>query len=449
MLPTIDDISIKNVVKIELRNTLSDAISLMALNNVRNVIIYDNTIKPTKYYILTTKELIKLKLNHIAPNIALDKLDLDEIQSLSPDLSILSVMNHISSIDEHMVVLDPQNSELVGIVAYSDILNNIDPKVLMEKRTIGSLMMQYKPSSTYENISTLNAIEIMQENGSDSVIILDQDYKPKGIFTTKDFITIINDESCLQQPVSKYMSTPIETISVDSTIADALDFIQERKFKRLIVLDDEGLVNGLITQKELLRLVYNKWIDIIKEQGDKISKENEKLIQKTTQLQNKVNYDFLTKVYNRQKFESFLEYETLQVHRYKERNLSLIIIDIDDFKVVNDTYGHLTGDKVIKGIAEILTLCSRESDIVARWGGEEFVIMLPETNLEQAILVAQKLRSTIQNHTFENSLKVTVSLGISQYHKKDEAKDFFKRADEALYKAKELWKNRVEIEDIN
>ena len=209
-----------------------------------------------------------------------------------------------------------------------------------------------------------------------------------------------------------------------------------------------GKLKGVITQSELLRLVNNKWMEIIKQKGDELSKINQKLLEKTVSLEEKASTDFLTKLYNRRKFDDIMEYEVNQVKRYKDRDLCVLLLDIDGFKYINDTYGHDIGDKILQDIARILKISSRQSDVVCRWGGEEFAIALSETNLENALIVSEKIRITIEHHTFTNDLRLTCSFGISQYHTNDTYSSLFKRADEALYKAKNTGKNKVVIEHL-
>ena len=288
----------------------------------------------------------------------------------------------------------------------------------------------------------------MKDNNSDSIIIIDEDNKPTGIFTTKDFINLIYLNSDLSKPIGSYMTTPVYTLNEDSTVSEAIDFIRDKHFKRIVITNDENEVVGILTQKELLRIIYNKWIDFIKEEGNRISKINEELLTKTTKLEKKASMDFLTKLYNREKFNSFLDYEINKIKRYKEQYLSLLIVDIDYFKHVNDTHGHLVGDSVLQEIGKILSVCSRDSDIVARWGGEEFVVMLPQTNIEQAVFVAEKLRATVEKHKFDTVKHVTCSIGVSQFHKNEDKETLFKRTDKALYKAKNNGRNRVEMENM-
>ena len=119
---------------------------------------------------------------------------------------------------------------------------------------------------------------------------------------------------------------------------------------------------------------------------------------------------------------------------------SVLFFDIDHFKKFNDIYGHDFGDYVLKEIGKILQKEFRKSDIVGRWGGEEFIVVLPDTEYEVGLKLAEKLRKTIENYDFNNK-KVTISIGVSRY---DGNLDYaLKKADEALYEAKHLGRNQV------
>ena len=124
-----------------------------------------------------------------------------------------------------------------------------------------------------------------------------------------------------------------------------------------------------------------------------------------------------------------------------------MMLDIDHFKKINDTYGHLAGDFVLKEIAKIIKDSIRKSDICGRFGGEEFVIVLPNTKLSGAMKLAERIRETIQNHTFDfngKKINVTVSIGITSVGVNDSYESLISRADEALYEAKEKGRNRIE-----
>ncbi|MBB1416001.1 MAG: diguanylate cyclase (GGDEF)-like protein [Pseudoalteromonas rhizosphaerae] len=155
--------------------------------------------------------------------------------------------------------------------------------------------------------------------------------------------------------------------------------------------------------------------------------------------------DQLTGLFNRRALHDIFELEMSRVNRNK-KTFSIILLDIDHFKVLNDTYGHDYGDIVLQKVASALQDSIRSMDKVARWGGEEFLVFLPETNKEQASHLAEKLRLAVSNIelTYQDKLlQVTVSLGVCEYNQQGEYKDMVKQADLGLYKAKETGRNKV------
>lgn len=160
---------------------------------------------------------------------------------------------------------------------------------------------------------------------------------------------------------------------------------------------------------------------------------------KRQELSLQANTDELTGLLNRRSFTSYIKFEFFNSQR-SATIFSLIIIDIDFFKRVNDEHGHLVGDEVLIKLAHILKTGFRRSDKVSRWGGEEFAILLPDTNLENAINVADKLRLKIADQTFilpTTEINITISAGVSESLTTDnDVDDIIKRADEALYLAK-------------
>ena len=161
-------------------------------------------------------------------------------------------------------------------------------------------------------------------------------------------------------------------------------------------------------------------------------------------LEQLATIDKLTNLYNRFKIEEFVEIEIHRAQRYSSE-LSVVLLDIDDFKSVNDTYGHHVGDIVLKEFSRILENEVRKVDMVGRWGGEEFLILLPETNIKEAKKVAEHLREKIESFKFTMIDKKTSSFGVSQYQEDDTVERIINRADRALYKAKNSGKNRVEV----
>ena len=155
--------------------------------------------------------------------------------------------------------------------------------------------------------------------------------------------------------------------------------------------------------------------------------------------------DALTNLNNRRQFEIRLKQEIATTKRQKNP-LCAMMIDIDFFKKVNDTYGHASGDIVLKTVASIIKQELRESDIPARYGGEEFAILLPYTHIDEAKIVSERLRSAVEKTQIsldKKNINVTISMGLAEFSQDETGEDLFKRADEALYQAKESGRNRV------
>lgn len=170
---------------------------------------------------------------------------------------------------------------------------------------------------------------------------------------------------------------------------------------------------------------------------------NKKLQLTQKSLIDQANHDSMTGLYNRRSFY----YTSKKILLLAQRNfeeIHIIMLDIDNFKSINDTYGHDIGDKVITALANELFTSTRKSDIAARWGGEEFLILLPKTDEKGALNKAEEIRSAVAKLEIEN-VKFTVSIGVATFDYTEDATidDAIKKADYALYEAKNSGKNRV------
>ncbi len=154
--------------------------------------------------------------------------------------------------------------------------------------------------------------------------------------------------------------------------------------------------------------------------------------------------DTLTGITNRHTFSAVLAEEIARARSY-ETPFSLIMCDVDHFKLVNDNFGHPVGDMVLRQVARLLKKRTRSSDVVARWGGEEFMTLLPQTPRDAARVVAEKIRAAVASHNFDQVGALTVSLGVTSLNPTEELSAILNRVDEALYKAKRNGRNRVEV----
>ncbi len=186
--------------------------------------------------------------------------------------------------------------------------------------------------------------------------------------------------------------------------------------------------------------------ELFKELIDKYVRVTFELKETLLEITKLSNTDNLTGLNNRQYFNKILTYELDKTKRYNN-NLSFIIFDIDHFKHVNDNFGHDVGDIILKEISNLVNKSIRKTDTLARWGGEEFVILLPSTPLNKGVEVAEKLRLLIENYMFSKVKNITCSFGISVYRENDDEKSLIKRGDIALYQAKTKGRNCVSKEE--
>jgi diguanylate cyclase (GGDEF)-like protein len=180
---------------------------------------------------------------------------------------------------------------------------------------------------------------------------------------------------------------------------------------------------------------------------DELKKKNRELEEVLTQLKTLSITDPLTEIFNRRHFWGILEIEFARYVRFKTP-IACLMIDADHFKNINDEYGHHAGDIVLKEIAKIIKNCLRKLDTAARWGGEEFIALLPETDKENALNAASRILSEISGHTFTGiQRKITVSIGIASLPGPDidTPEKLIEVSDAALYTAKANGRNRVEI----
>lgn len=184
--------------------------------------------------------------------------------------------------------------------------------------------------------------------------------------------------------------------------------------------------------------------DELSEFGRALEKLRETLLASFTRINDLATKDELTGVSNRRAFMEAAE-RMLDLSRRYGKPLCLLILDIDFFKRINDTLGHSAGDAVLRDFADVVVGAVRRTDVFARVGGEEFALCMPETKLPEAILVAEKIRHTLEAHSFPFDLRITASLGLAELQAEQDLKDLYETADKALYKAKGLGRNRVEV----
>lgn len=229
----------------------------------------------------------------------------------------------------------------------------------------------------------------------------------------------------------------------------ANSFLGQFSEYRLVLAGVNRVILSLAKSREELSDVNHSLEQHIHAKTAALKERNQELLELNQQLSVIANTDALTQVYNRTRFDTlFREYVALAERR--NTSLAILLVDLDDFKKVNDKFGHQTGDHVLKHAAQVIQSEVGEDGIVARWGGEEFAVLLPYFDLCRAEEKAEDLRATLARSRFEEqSIRVTTSIGVAQLSENETGAQLLKRADDALYDAKGSGRNRVIIAYIN
>ncbi|NPA65710.1 MAG: GGDEF domain-containing protein [Epsilonproteobacteria bacterium] len=295
----------------------------------------------------------------------------------------------------------------------------------------------------------LNVLYYLKEElgrGSDSDLTLSEAIEhlknSKSIFQNID-ITQLTLEESLEHLNEKYKQLAKESIKSYKETNNNFQKIAKKHEKNLQDISNSASNE---TKHIDLDLIQSKFADIQEHMIHEITRANEQitlLTQKVRLLEEESNLDALTKVFNRRSMDLYLK-KICQKAPFKNE-LHLLIIDIDDFKKINDTYGHIAGDKILIFITNLLKQLLRDGDKIFRYGGEEFVIVLNRVQTQGCLNVVKRILSQINSNKLiykGDSIRVSVSIGSTQFKEGDTPDTLLSRADKALYKAKKTGKNR-------
>lgn len=344
-----------------------------------------------------------------------------------------------------------------------------DPNFLKKAIDVGVNTYAMKPIDLYQLVeSMIKAIEpiilkrkLEQLNISLETRVEQEIQKIKSILDAQDNIVIVTNNETITNVNKKFLDF-FEVNSIDEftdKTDNIYDFFQEEYgfVTRTLLMKQECWIQYIKNLPEVDRVVkitnknneeriftvnidnYDNKIDYFVISLTDVTE----LKEKSNLLEYQASHDSLTGLNNRNKFKELFGKEIRRGIRYKN-DLSLVLFDLDLFKNINDTHGHQIGDEVLKEIAQIVLTNVREHDTVVRWGGEEFLVLLPETDLEGAKNVAEKIRLSIESKTVSSlNLSITASFGVSVLKLDDKEDSFIARVDDALYKAKNQGRNKV------
>lgn len=418
--------------------SVKEAVDAMLQNNLRDIIFEVDL----QHRIFTVSDLLDYTKSSNDFSVSLESLPQHNLRKVCETEIIEDVLSIFDDTEDRYMGVTNKEETLIGIVSYSDVIGALDPSIFVKKRLIGEVVRPLKriaiPSSTVTKdiLSLLGKVE-------NAVVIVDAEEVPEGILTSKDALVIIHQGLNVNKPVSEYMTTPVETVPETKTISQVLDYLQETGFKRAIVVDGEKKFLGAISQGDLAHYTLNNWSKIVHRETKKLSSTAREIQIEARAHQVAAYTDPLTKIGNRRKFEQSFGREVARINRYNEYEFSLILIDLDHFKKVNDEYGHSKGDEVLKAISFEINNLVRELDVFCRWGGEEFTILLPETCAKDAYVLAERIRELVSSGVHKE-ISCTISASVRQFTKGETPGGFMDSIDKALYIAKQQGRNRVE-----
>jgi len=436
--PSIKDISSKNVLTISNQASLKQALDKMMRASHRNVVVTGGHFN----HVLRAQDVLRFNLQKVPLDLQLSELDLKRLPMAKNSENVLDSVRFLKE-DIEYIGVESDDGELCGLLTHTDIVNSIEPEVLMENYSIKDVLNQHRHDLwVLESEVTEEVIGKMVAHSTDCVIALSEGNVLTGIFTTKDVMRVYEKQADLKRPLSDYMSSPVETIDSSASVKDAVRFVKSKHFKRVVVIDEAGTLKGMIMQSELISLTYSKWAMIMRQFQNELQELNNLLEDKNKHYQALAAKDPLTGLYNRHKFSEIFTTEFLTMQK-RENAMALVMLDLDHFKSINDDFGHNKGDEVLIATSRLILQCQRQTDVVCRWGGEEFLILLPSANVEQAIKIADHLRERIKELDLIEGRALTASFGVTLVSPDDSLESLVGRADSALYEAKKNGRDQV------
>ncbi len=320
--------------------------------------------------------------------------------------------------------------------------------------------------------STINAIstsievkEIVESAGTNLPNLFD--FSSFGVFWKEDLLLFLyQEESCppaFTQEVVKNMLKVFSILGEESFNAEGIALqVEKRKLRpKQMMMDPKATLKSHLTLPLTVEGEILGCLSLNSDQPNAFDAQDLQFLsvigyqmaatlkhfQRFSSIKNIAIYDTLTGLYNRRYFEERLGVDA-QKSFYSRTPLSLVMVDIDHFKKINDTFGHTEGDQVLCKISSLLKTSVRKKDTVARYGGEEFILILPEAGLEESFVIAERIRRQVENTSFEvgqAQVNLTLSMGISNFpsHRAKSKEDLVKMADQALYDAKRGGRNKV------
>ncbi len=453
------------------------------VNNIKNDLITDNTKvliifsdglksdaeKLLKWISLLKKDVI-IAGGRAADNLELKKTYIFDGETHSEDACVIASLSsdELIAYNEYLLNWTPIGKNMLVTKAKDNILYEVDnmPIISIYEKYLGQEVVDHLPLSSLEFPLIIQRHNVLIARAA-VAITKDNAMSFAGNFEEGDIVrfSIGNVDDIIKNTTKyfyEYNKLPCETIFIYSCAGRKL-IMGEKLEDEMSILESLGPVAGFFTNGEyfhssnIVELLNTTTTFLTLSETTKVKNRTIKqapikkhdlskkallhLIKVTTkELEHTSSYDLLTEVHNRAEYINKIGLKLKSAKRYKEK-FGLILVDIDYFKLVNDNYGHSVGDSVLKKFASILAKNVREDDFVARWGGEEFVVIANHVSIKDLEKLTKKLQKVIAKTSFTPVPKLTASFGLSIYQDSDSEETLFRRVDNAMYAAKNDGRN--------
>ncbi len=271
IFPELKSIATRNVITIPSEATVNEAVRLMTEHNIRDVIV----LKEGRYFLFHSHTLLDLKLKNADFSQPLNSFPLPEVPDLPFTGTVADVLPLMHNRNDYIIITG-ENRELFGIVGFTDIASVLDPQLLAHSVKLSDFLEDLTPLTAEPGEPLSAAMQKMKTKSQSAIVVLNGTV-PAGILTRSDIIRLVHSGISLDVPLKDVMSAPIISVPDSMTIHDALIFTREKKIKRILISDKEGNLSGIISQRELVALYFNQWIELLKTHQSQMTELNRTL----------------------------------------------------------------------------------------------------------------------------------------------------------------------------
>ena len=433
----LSSIATKFISPLEANKTVKDAILKMKEDSISSMVIVDKHSKPIG--IFTEYDVLKIVASLSNHDVLIEEVMSKNVFYINENIYVHDAYVLMEQRGfRHVIVVDDEE-KYVGIASEGDFLRHMGFEDIAKNKTIEDAM--HESILTIEQDSSLReTASLMAEKKCDYAIIT-KDQKPVGIINERDITHYCSKKEILEnETISVIRQHKMYLINKSVSLEKASQMMREHGVHQLIVVDDVKNLIGLVKRHDILKAIHGSYFDYLL-QTINSKTENEKVLRShKEELEKLANYDQLTGLPNRLFFQTYLKKSLAKAIRSKQ-TLGLLVLDLDRFKSINDSYGHTVGDELLKTISLRLVQRVREGDLVARLGGDEFAIVLEDLSKEDDIVgVTNSILQTISNTCkLSNGVEVSIEASVGIVLAPKNAKTFeqiLQYADSALYQAK-------------